>query len=116
MVHQSGGHIRRDTHIEAGPRIERLEDVDEASAPTHGDPQGKSGASVVGAETLEFLSGSSRRCAVLADNSNGEVCEYGAASSARLAARLPPSRLRRYGATSFAWLAEPKLTLRRKLA
>jgi hypothetical protein len=25
----------------------------------------------------------------------------------------PPSRLRRYGATSFAWLAEPKLTLRK---
>ena len=25
----------------------------------------------------------------------------------------PPPRLRRYGAASFAWLAEPKLTLRR---
>jgi hypothetical protein len=25
----------------------------------------------------------------------------------------PPSRLRRSGAASFAWLAEPKLTLRR---
>jgi hypothetical protein len=28
----------------------------------------------------------------------------------------PPSRLRRYAAASFAWLVEPKLTLRRKLA
>jgi hypothetical protein len=28
----------------------------------------------------------------------------------------PPSRLRRFGAASFAWLAEPKLTLRRQLA
>jgi hypothetical protein len=28
----------------------------------------------------------------------------------------PPPPLRGYGAASFAWLAEPKLTLRRKLA
>jgi hypothetical protein len=28
----------------------------------------------------------------------------------------PPPPLRGYGATAFAWLAEPKLTLRRQLA
>jgi hypothetical protein len=28
----------------------------------------------------------------------------------------PPLPLRGYGATAFAWLAEPKLTLRRDLA
>jgi hypothetical protein len=28
----------------------------------------------------------------------------------------PPSRLRRFGATAFVWLAQPKLTLRLQLA
>jgi hypothetical protein len=36
--------------------------------------------------------------------------------SSLIDADSPPSRLRRYGAASFAWLAEPKLTLRRQLA
>ena len=30
--------------------------------------------------------------------------------------RGPPSRLRRFGETAFAWLAEPKLTLGRQVA
>lgn len=125
VVHQSGGHIGRDTHAEACPRIDSLEDVDEASAPTYGGPQGKSGTSVIGPETLEFCRGAVNAAQFLRTTRTERLANpaYFAldwpvkidqvSACGEDVTSGPPSRPRRHGAASLAWLAEPKLTLRR---
>jgi len=54
MVHQSGGHIGSQADVEICSRIDALENVDKPSRAAHGSQQRKSGASLIGAETLDF--------------------------------------------------------------
>src|SRR5687768_2443501 len=102
MVGQSRVHIGCQANVKLGSWRCVSQDVDETVDSGHRPGSTANHIPDNELERREDLAGSAGMMAVSAIDRSRAVGGF-----------CPPSRLRRSGAASFAWLAEPKLTLRR---
>ena len=112
VVGEAGRNVRSATDIEMWLRIGIFENVDESLVFRHARPEATPmpDADFQNRRNVRDGTGKTAVSATRPQVKTARICADGLPSRSSFAARLrggPPSPLRGFGATSFAWLAEP---------